>query len=106
MNYNEIRYYIRIRNNFRVLLPHNNKDIKASHLFNQFKVNKFVHYSRIVRVNEHLCYLSGAKLYNRNGKREFLIIVSFNKHEEAQEQYKQRWQLQSISKIPIKKSKK
>lgn len=94
LNYNEIRYYIRIRNNFRVFMPRKNKDIKASHLFNRFKVNEFVHYPRIVRVNGQLCYLSGAKLNNRNGKQEFLIIVSFNKPEKAQEQYKQRWQIE------------
>ncbi len=94
LNYNEIRYYIRIRNNFRVFIPRKNKDIKASHLFNRFKVNEFVHYPRIVRVNGQLCYLSGAKLNKRNGKQEFLIIVSFNKPEKAQEQYKQRWQIE------------
>ena len=66
LNYNEIRYYI--RNNFKVFLPHKNKEIKASHLFNRFKVNEFVHYPKIVRVNDQLCYLSGTKLNKRNGK--------------------------------------
>lgn len=94
LNYNEIRYYIRIRNNFRVFMPRKNKEIKASHLFNRFKVNEFIHYPRIVRVNGQLCYLSGMKLKKRKGKHEFLIIVSFNKPENAQEQYKQRWQIE------------
>jgi len=83
LNSNEIRYYIRIRNNFRVFMPHKNKEIKASHLFNRFKVNEFVHYPKIVRVNGQLCYLAGVKLNKRNGKQEFLIIVSFNKPEKA-----------------------
>lgn len=94
LNYNEIRYYIRIRNNFRVFIPHKNKEIKAAHLFNRFRVNEFVHYNKIVRVNGQLCYLSGTKLHNRNGKQDFLIIVSFNKPEKGQEQYKQRWQIE------------
>lgn len=94
LNYNQIRYYIRIRNNFKVFIPHKNKEIKVSHLFNRFRVNEFVYYNKIVYVNGQLCYLSGTKLHNRNGKLEFLIIVSFNKPEKAQEQYKQRWQIE------------
>ncbi len=72
LNHNKIRYYIRIRNNFKVFIPHKNKAIKASHLFNQYKPNEFIYYSKIVYVNGQLCYLSGCKL----GKLDFLIIVS------------------------------
>ncbi|MBJ7883023.1 IS4 family transposase [Gelidibacter salicanalis] len=94
LNQNKIRYYIRIRNNFKVFLPHKNKEIKASHLFNRFKTNEFVHYTKIVRVNGQLCYLSGCKLANRQAGQDFLIIVSFNKPEKAQQDYKQRWQIE------------
>ncbi|WP_445956000.1 IS4 family transposase [Yeosuana sp.] len=94
LNRNSIRYYIRIRNNFKVFLPHKNKEIKASHLFNRFRVNEFVYYNKIVRINGQLCYLSGCKLNNRKGKQDFLIIVSFNKPEKAQQDYKQRWQIE------------
>lgn len=94
LNRNKIRYHIRIRNNFKVFLPHKNKEIKASHLFNRFKANEFVHYNKIVRVNGQLCYLSGCRLNNRNAKQDFLIIVSFNKPEQAQTDYKQRWQIE------------
>lgn len=94
LNRNRIRYYIRIRNNFKVFLPHKNKEIKASHLFNRFKCNEFVYYNKIVQVNGQLCYLSGCKLNNKKGKQDFLIIVSFNKPEKAQEDYKQRWQIE------------
>ena len=94
LNDNHIRYYIRIRNNFKVFLPHKNKEIKAFHLFNRFRVNEFVYYNKIVRINGQLCYLSGCKLNNRNGKREYLIIVSFNKPEKAQEEYEKRWQIE------------
>jgi hypothetical protein len=94
LNRNEIRYYIRIRNNFKVFLPHKNKEIKASHLFNRFKTNQFVHYNKIVYVNGQLCYLSGCKLNPKNLKQDFLIIVSFNKPENAQEDYRKRWQIE------------
>lgn len=94
LNRSRIRYYIRIRNNFKVFIPHKNKEIKASHLFNRFKPNEFVYYNKIVRLNGQLCYLSGCKLNNRNGKQDFLIIISFNKPEKAQQDYKQRWQIE------------
>jgi hypothetical protein len=94
LNQNKIKYYIRIRNNFKVFIPHKNKEIKASHLFNRFRTNEFVYYNKIVRINGELCYLSGCKLNNKKGKQEFLIIVSFNKPEKAQQDYKQRWQIE------------
>jgi len=94
LNRNEIRYYICIRNNFKVFIPHKNKEIKASHLFNRFKTNKFVCYNKIVRVNRQLCYLSGCKLKPKNLKQDFLIIISFNKPENAQEDYQKRWQIE------------
>lgn len=91
---NQIKYYIRIRNNFKVELPHNNKTIKAWHLFNAYKVNEFVYYPKIVRINGQLCYLSGCKLQPKNSKQDFLIIVSFSTPDKAMEQYKERWQIE------------
>ena len=94
LNENRIRYYIRIRNNFKVFIPHKGKEVKASWLFNDLKPNQFKYYSKIVRVNGELCYLSGCKLKDKNGKPDFLIIVSFNKPENAQHDYKERWQIE------------
>lgn len=94
LNQNKIKYYIRIRNNFKVFIPHKNKEIKASHLFNQYKRNEFIYYPKIVYVNGQLCYLSGCKLGSNEGKMDFLIIASFNKPEKALQDYKQRWQIE------------
>ena len=94
LNRNKIRYYIRIRNNFKVFIPHKNKEIRVSHLFNQYKTNEFIYYPKIVYINGQLCYLSGCKLGNSSGKLDFLIIVSFNKPEGALLDYKQRWQIE------------
>jgi len=90
LNQNKIRYYIRIRNNFKVYIPSKNKEMKASWLFNNCRINEFKFYPKIVKVNGELCYISGSKL---NGN-DFLIIVSFNKPENACEFYKQRWQIE------------
>lgn len=89
LNRNRIRYYIRIRNNFKVYIPHKNKMIKAWHLFNQLDNNQFMHYDKIVKVNEVYCYLSGSKIKN-----DYLIIVSFNKPEDALGHYSNRWQIE------------
>jgi IS4 transposase len=43
-----------------------------------------------------LCYLSGSKTIYREEKQEFLIIVSFNKSEQANGYYKQRWQIELL----------
>jgi Transposase DDE domain len=90
LNQNNIRYYIRIRNNFKVYIPSKNKEIKASWLFNNCQINEFRFYPNIVRVNGELCYISGSKL---NGN-DFLVIVSFNEPVNACDFYKQRWQIE------------
>ena len=90
LNDEKIRYYIRIRNNFKVYLPDKNKTVKAFWLFHSNKVNEFIFYRKIVRINGQLCYLSGSKLL----KGEYLILVSFNKPEQADFYYKQRWQIE------------
>ena len=90
LNDNKLQYYIRIRNNFKVFIPHKNKEVKAFWLFNTYKINQFIYYPKIVKINGQLCYLSGSKL----SKGEFLIIVSFTKPEKAKEYYSQRWQIE------------
>jgi hypothetical protein len=88
LNDNRIGYHIRIRNNFMVYSYQKQKEIPAFWLFNNLKTNEFRHYSKIVKLHEQDCYLFGSKTINREGKIEFLIIVSFNKPEQAMIYYK------------------
>jgi hypothetical protein len=60
------------------------------------KVGEFYHYPKIVELHGQRCYLSGSKTVNRNGKLEFLIIVSFNRPEQAMIYYKERWQIETL----------
>jgi hypothetical protein len=83
LNRKHIRYYIPIRNNFKVYLPHKQKEMKASHLFNQLDVNQFYYYPKIVLINNLICYISGCKI-----KDDFLILVSYNKSQQAADYYK------------------
>lgn len=98
LNRNKIRYHIRIRENFWVTIPRNGKLVKASWLFSHLKVNQHTFYRKIVIVNGQLCYLSASKIKNKQGIPELQIIVSFNKPDQAQVTYKDRWQIESAFK--------
>jgi hypothetical protein len=95
LNDNYIRYYIRIRENFWVLQPHNGKQVKARWLFADLPMNGCRVNHRIVYLNNQLCYLSGSKVKDKNGKPELQIVISFNKPEDALEIYKERWQIET-----------
>lgn len=95
LNEKGIRYHIRIKENFKVFIPRNARIVKASWLFNGLKLNQFLHYRRIVKINNQLCYISGSKVLNKKGVPEYQIIISFNKPDEADELYKQRWQIET-----------
>lgn len=96
LNENKIRYYIRIRNNFKIYSYQKQAEIKAFWLFNNLKIGEFYHYPKIVELHGQRSYLSGSKTIDRTGKMEFLIIVSFNKPEQAMTYYKQRWQIEAL----------
>jgi hypothetical protein len=94
LNNNKIKYYIRIRENFYVDNPKNNNRFKARWLFADLKCGECKFLSTIYYVNGQLCYLSGSRIKYK-GKMELQIIISFNKPEEAQETYKDRWQIET-----------
>jgi hypothetical protein len=96
LNENWIGYHIRIRNNFKIYSYQKQKEIYAFQLFNHLKINELYHYSKIVELHGQRCYLSGTKTINREGKIEFLIVVSFNKPERALAYYKERWQIETL----------
>ena len=98
LNENSIRYYIRIRNNFKVFSYQKQEEIPVFWLFNALKMNEFYHYPKIVELHGEKCYLSGCKTVDRDGKMEFLILVSFNQPEQAMAYYKQRWQIETLFK--------
>lgn len=102
LNNNGIRYYIRIRNNFKIYCPKKQKEFYAWYLFNNMKIGELRHYPKIVRMHGEYCYISGMKTL-KDGKIDFCIIVSFNKPHEALTYYEKRWQIESLFK-GLKKS--
>ena len=98
LNFNRIEYHIRIRDNFWVRNPKNGKQFKVSWLFNELKLNESKVLHSIYYVNNELCYLSGSKIKNKEGKPETQIIISYCKPELAQTIYKERWQIETAFK--------
>jgi len=96
LNQEKISYHIRIRNNFKVYLYQKQTEIPVFWLFNRLKINELYHYPKLVNLHGQDCYLSGTKTLDREGKMEFLIIVSFNKPELALASYKKRWQVETL----------
>ena len=96
LNRNKIRYYIRIRNNFKIYSYQNQKTIPVFWLFNHLKNGTFHNYQKLVNLHNQDCYLSGCKYINKNGKQSFLIIISFNKPDQAQVKYGKRWQVETL----------
>lgn len=96
LNNEGIRYYLRIRNNFRVFLYHKNQEIQVSWLFHHLKVGQCCHYTKIVELHGQPCYLSATKTINQDNTVELMILVSFNKPEQALVYYKQRWQVETL----------
>ena len=98
LNENKLRYFIRIRKNFNVLLVGKNKVVKAFWLFNNLKINELKHCQKIVSINGQLCYISGCKMLNEHNKPDFLIVISYNKPEQSADYYAQRWQIETLFK--------
>jgi Transposase DDE domain len=98
LNRKKIRYYIRIRNNFKVFSYQKRKEIPVTWLFNSLRINQFYHYPKIVELHKQRCYLSAKKVSTQAKKVELLILVSFNKPDQAMIYYKQRWQIETLFK--------
>jgi hypothetical protein len=94
LNQQKLRYYIRIRNNFKVTLPHNSSIIPVSWLFIGIKVGQIKHYPKIVKIKEEYCYLSATLTQKKGEKPELLIIISYNKNEQSFLNYRERWQIE------------
>lgn len=95
LNKLDLRYYIRIRNNFKVFLPCKNSTIPVSWLFAGLKVGEIRHYAKIVKINGEYCYISATLSQKRGEKPELLIIISYNKNEQSFLNYKERWQIET-----------
>jgi hypothetical protein len=100
--HNNIPFYLRLKENMWVNVP-GKGDKKVFWLFNDLPVNKERHLHKIVYFREQALYLSGIRTVGRNGKIEFVIIATFKRDYDALKVYKKRWQLRSVSRMPLEK---
>ncbi|MCO5248980.1 MAG: IS4 family transposase [Chitinophagales bacterium] len=98
LNRENLRYHIRIRNNFKVYLPHKDKEIPVKWLFSGLKYGEMKHYHKIVKINGEYCYLSATLGRTRDNAPEYVIIISYSKDTQALVNYKDRWQIETCFK--------
>jgi hypothetical protein len=95
LNQWEIRYYIRIRENFYVVNPRTGKRKKASWMFSGLRCGDCRVLHRLYLINGQWCYLSASKIKNKQGIPELQILIAFNQPQDAQQIYKERWQIET-----------
>ena len=98
LNLNEIKYHIRIRENFHVYKTKNGQKVKAQWLFSRLKLGEFAHHPKIVYINNVACYLSASVIKSKTGKPEYQFLISFNDPSKSNECYKKRWQIETMFK--------
>jgi hypothetical protein len=95
--HNQTPFYIRIRGNMWLNIP-GKGPTKAYWLFNSLSLNTAFHYHKIVGIDGQWVYLSGMKIFNREGKIEYVIVASFKSDPLALTKYKDRWQIETMFK--------
>lgn len=98
LNRNAIKYHIRILSNYQVMNAMNGKYIKTSRLFESLKVGQCKFLQVAYYVTGRICYLSANCFVNDKGKRDLVIIASFEKTKDSLTSYKERWQIESTFK--------
>jgi hypothetical protein len=64
LNSNNIRYHIRIWNNFKIYSTRKQREVTAWHLFNNLKIGELRHCPKIMKKHGEECYTSGVKTVN------------------------------------------
>jgi hypothetical protein len=93
----KIRFFIRMRENMKVFIPHKG-EVKAFWLFHNLPVNTAYQHPKIVQIKGNWVYLSGMKYVNQKGNIEYLIVASYDQSPQTLEFYKQRWQIETMFK--------
>ena len=92
-----IPFYIRIRGNMWLDIP-GKGPTKAFWLFYSLALNTVFHYPTIICIDGQWVYLAGMKVFNREGKIEYVIVASFKQDPQALIKYKDRWQIETMFK--------
>jgi hypothetical protein len=89
----QIPFHIRIKDNMWLTKPGAEK-IRMSWILQGCKLHEVYHHPKMLYLDTTLVYVSGMKI--KNG--EYLIIVSYDKQQQALLNYKERWQIETMFK--------
>ena len=95
LNRNAINYHIRILSNYQVMQAINGRYVNISRLFESLKIRQSKFLSKPYYVTGRICYISACCFVNDKGKRDLVIIASFEKTRSSLKAYKERWQIES-----------
>ncbi len=99
LNKMNIRYYIRIKQNFWIHNPRTGEDTKAWRLFNDLKLGQQKYYDKLFVMKGENVFLAGSRLKNSKGKPELQILICFNHPEDGLESYRKRWQIETCFRV-------
>lgn len=88
-----IAFHIRIKDNMWFTKPGGEK-MRMSWILQGCSPHEVYHHPKMLYLDNTLAYVSGMKM--KNG--EYLIIVSYNKQQQALLNYKERWQIETMFK--------
>ena len=92
---NSIRFYMRVKS-VNKLTFEDGKTYSIKTLFKGLPVNHFAVKKERVIIFGQACYVSAARVPAKGGKTELLIIASYDLCTSPFEQYKQRWQVETM----------
>jgi len=93
----KINYHMRIKATNRVTLQ-DGKSYSMKTLFKGLQLRQYAVNHKKVVVFGQLCYLSAVRVPAQGGKTELLAIISFSLETSPFEQYKERWQVETMFK--------
>ena len=89
-----IPFHLRVKENMWFYKPSNQDRFKISWLLQGYKINQIYHHPKLLYVGQSLVYLSAMKLQSG----EYLSIISYNNQVKSIENYKERWQIETMFK--------
>jgi hypothetical protein len=91
----QIPFYIRLRENLWVNVPGKGNK-KVFWLFNDLALNKPRYYDKLISYRGRYLFICGVKILNSKNKIEFVIIASYKRDYNALNEYKHRWQIETM----------
>ena len=94
---NKIKYFIRVKSS-TVMTFENGVKVNAKKVFSNLELGSFATRNKPVIVFGVQCYISATRVSAKGGKTDLLLIASFSLDHNPFENYKERWQVETMFK--------